>query len=178
METLKIIKDKDLGFPHKEGIDYKKRKAVRAVVFDNENKTALLNVAKHSYHKLPGGGVEEEENLPETLNRETLEEIGCSVEIIGEVGKIIEFRDEFEQEQESLCYLAKVVGEKGESSFTAEEASQDFNVLWVEINEAVKILNEDMPNNYEGKFIKARDTILLNKAIEILQGHELSRKWW
>lgn len=168
-DISKIIKDEDLGFPHKEGIDYKKRKAVRAVVFDNENKIALLNVAKHNYHKLPGGGVEDRESLPEALNRETLEEIGCKVKIISEVGKIIEFRDEFEEEQESLCYLAKVVGEKGESNFTAKEASQGFNVLWVEVNEAVKILNEDMPNNYEGKFIKTRDTFLLNKAIEILR---------
>lgn len=172
MELLKTIKDEDLGFPHKEGIDYKKRKAVRAIVFDNEGKIALLNVAKHNYHKLPGGGVKEGEDLLEALNREALEEIGCNVEITGEVGKTVEFRDEFEQEQESLCYLAKVVGEKGESDFTEKEASQGFNMLWVTPDEAVKILNDDMPNNYEGKFIKARDVILLNKAIEILKNRE------
>lgn len=172
MELLKVIKDEDLGFTHKEGITYKKRKAVRAVVFDDENKTALLNVVKHSYHKLPGGGVKEGEDLPEALNREALEEIGCSVEITGEVGRIVEFRDEFEQEQESICYLAKVVGEKGKSNFTEKEASQGFNMMWVTLDEAVKILNEDMPNNYEGKFIKARDIILLNKAVEILKNRD------
>ncbi len=167
MEILKIIKDKDLGLIHKEGITYKKRKAVRAVVFDAENRIALLNVAQHEYHKLPGGGVEEGEDLMEALNREVLEEIGCNVEIISEVGRIIEFRDEFEQEQESLCYLAKNTGDKGSPDFTQEEASQGFNILWVTLNEAIKLLNNDAPKNYEGIFIKARDIIFLNKAIEL-----------
>lgn len=169
MELLGTIKDEDLGFLHKEAIAYKKRKAVRAIVFDNEGKIALLNVVKHNYHKLPGGGVKEGEDLPGALNREALEEIGCNVEIVGEVGMTVEFRDEFEQEQESLCYLAKVVGEKGESDFTEKEASQGFNMLWVSLDEAVSILDKDKPNNYEGKFIKARDAILLNKAIELIK---------
>ncbi|MDD3487423.1 MAG: NUDIX domain-containing protein [Candidatus Moranbacteria bacterium] len=167
MELLKTIKDENLGFSHKEGVSYKKRKAVRAIVFDNEGRIALLNVAKHNYHKLPGGGVEEGEALPEALNRETLEEVGCNVEITGEVGRIVEFRDEFKEEQESLCYLAKVIGEKGSSNFTEKEVSQGFNVLWANPTEAVKILDEDKPSNYEGEFIKARDTILLKRALEI-----------
>lgn len=106
------------------------------------------------------------------MNRETLEEIGCNVEITGEVGKTVEFRDEFEQEQESLCYLAKVVGEKRDSSFTEKEEKQGFMIIWVNTDEAVKILYEDEPTNYEGKFIKSRDIILLKRAIEILKSRE------
>lgn len=173
MKILKTIKDEDLGLTRKEGVFYKKRKAVRAIVFDNENKIALLNVAQYNYHKLPGGGVKESEDLTQALNRECLEEIGCDVEILNEVGKIIEFRDEFEQEQESICYLSKIVGAKGNPNFTKKEASQGFNILWVMLDEAIELLKQDAPENYEGKFIKARDIIFLNKTVDILKDNNL-----
>lgn len=82
---------------------------MRAIVFGSENKIALLNVSQYSYHK-------DGEQLAEALDREIMEEIGCDINVSGELGRIIEFRDDFKLEQESLCYLARVVGENGNSN--------------------------------------------------------------
>ncbi len=169
MQLLKIIKHGDLFSSHtpKNNESFRLRKAARAVVFDNENKIAILKVTKHNYHKLPGGGVEEGENLTKALEREAMEEIGCKISVYGEVGKIIEYRDEFNLKQESYCYLAKVVGEKGQPDFTEKEINDGFSVLWVSLDEAIEILEKDTPDNYEGKFIKVRDLCFLKEARKI-----------
>lgn len=167
MQLLKIIKQSDLFSPYNSENKEETRiirKAARAVVFDNENRIAILKVANHNYHKLPGGGVEEGEDLDEALKRESIEEIGCKISVVGEVGKIIEYRDEWDLKQESYCYLAKVIGEKGQPDFTEEEILGGFSILWVSLDEAIEILKKDEPDNYEGKFIKVRDVCFLEEA--------------
>jgi ADP-ribose pyrophosphatase YjhB (NUDIX family) len=96
-----------------EVIKFKTREAARAVVINNDGNIALLNVSKWNYHKLPGGGINEGEGVIAALKRECREEIGCEVEVTGEIGEIIEYRKMFNLKQTSYCYLAKVVGEKG-----------------------------------------------------------------
>ena len=81
----------------------------------------LFSLYKLNYYKLPGGGVEEGEDLQIALKRECKEEIGCNVEIIREVGQINEYRKMFNIKQISFCFLAKVVGGKGEPELTEGE---------------------------------------------------------
>ena len=183
MKILKTIRDQDIipGYQPKNEIKYVFRKAVRAVLMDDERKIALLNVTKKNYHKLPGGGAKTEENDFEALRRECLEEIGCDITIEEELGIIKEFRDQFEQEQDSHCYLAKVKGPKGEPKFTAKEIRQGFIPEWVSqeesrgtdpewlvIDRAIEILKTDQPADYEGEFIQKRDLMFLVEAKKYL----------
>ncbi len=162
MRLLKTIELEKLSSGESE--KFKFRQAARAVVFDSESKIALLFVSKKGYHKLPGGGVEEGESVEETLRRECREEIGCEIKITGEIGTIIEHRKKFKLKQESFCYLAEVIGEKGESAFVEDEIEEGFLVKWVDFDEAIKILETDQSEDYQGKFIKIRDWAFLREV--------------
>ncbi|QQG52770.1 MAG: NUDIX domain-containing protein [Candidatus Falkowbacteria bacterium] len=166
MKLLKTIQFKDL--PAAELEKFEKRAAARAVVFDDDKNVALLYVAKHNRHKLPGGGVDAGETIDEALVRECLEEIGCQVEKFAEVGEIVEYRDKWSLENRSFCFLANLVGSKGEPDFTADELANGFEIKWVSFKEAIKLLEADDPEDYEGKFIKIRDTLFLKEAYEII----------
>ena len=105
---------------------FKLRQAARAVVFDRDGRVALLNVSKKNYHKLPGGGIEAGESVLDALKRECREEIGCEIEVMGEIGEIVEYLKMFNINQTSFCYMAKLVGEKGEPAFMPDEIEDGF----------------------------------------------------
>lgn len=155
------------GAPSVDESQFRTREAARAVVFDADGKVALLHVGKHKYHKLPGGGIDAGENIPTALARELMEEIGCEAEVTGELGEVIEHRNRFEMIQKSYCFTAKIVGEKGAPDFTEHELANEFSIVWAnDLEHAIELLEADKPDNYEGKFIKIRDTAILHTARE------------
>lgn len=165
MKLIREITEKDIVNKETyEDVNYRIRKASRAIVFNEEHKIALLNVSKDNYHKLPGGGIEKGEDTISALRRELMEEVGVEIDVLGEVGLIIEYRDNFKQLQISYCYLCKVVGEYKETSFTEEENNSGFILEWVDMNDATSILDNDKPEKYVGKFIKERDLEFLKNA--------------
>ena len=169
MELLNEIYNKDVtGEQTVTSVGYNLRKASRSILFNNDNQIALLYVSKHKYHKLPGGGVENTENIKETLKREVMEEVGVNILIGDEIGAIIEYRDEFRQLQISYCFFSKVVGEVTTPNFTESELVNGFELKWVTLDEAITLLSNDNPDDYVGKFIKKRDLIFLNRAKELI----------
>ncbi len=170
MDLLLTIKESEV-YPDKKPKGGKNdyRKAVRAVVFDNENNVALLHVSKYSYYKLPGGGIEESELMEESLKRECLEEIGCNVEVVSDVGRVFEYRDEINLNQESFCYIAKLLGGKGKSNLVGYEIDDGFETVWANIDKAIKMVEESKPTSYDGPFIKIRDLVFLKKAKDIIK---------
>ncbi|MFH1456099.1 MAG: NUDIX domain-containing protein [archaeon] len=168
MQLLKEIRDKDLGIDPKEEVKYRLRMAARAVLLDKNNKIALLHVTKHHYHKLPGGGIEDEEQILAALQREIMEEAGCTLNVKENVGIIIEYRDEHEILQLSFCYLGNVKENSKKLDFTEKEISLGFELIWVDINEAIELLEKAEPTSYSGKFIIKRDLTFLKKAKELM----------
>jgi 8-oxo-dGTP diphosphatase len=163
MKLIKIINPENVS--EEEVQSYRTREAGRAVVFDNDNKVALLHVTKENYYKLPGGGIEDGEDKISALYRECQEEIGCDVEIINELGFIVEYRKIFTLKQTSYCYLAKVKGPKGKPDFTDSEKEKGFEVVWLSYEEAIKALNDSKAVSVEGgSYIVPRDIAFIEEA--------------
>jgi len=117
------------------------------------------------YHKIPGGGIEENERPEDAALREALEEGSCDVEIITMLpGKI-----EFESTKgsgiynNSVCFLARKIKDNNTLSFTPEEINNKFKLLWVSFDEAIELFKnvksevrfEIEMNNRDLTFIQA-----------------------
>jgi 8-oxo-dGTP diphosphatase len=171
MKQLLLITEPEVN-PGLKTIDvssFGKRDAARAVITDHDGQVFLLNVSVHKYHKLPGGGIDEGEDIPEALKRELLEEIGCEAEVITEVGSIIEHRDFEKLVQTSYCFLARQTGQQRASALEEGELAEGmFEVKAKNIDEAIALLEKDKPDNVEGKFIQKRDLTFLKAAKPLL----------
>jgi 8-oxo-dGTP diphosphatase len=173
MQTILTIHAQDI-VPEALVVDtssFRKRGAARAVLLDEDNQVYLLNVSKHGYHKLPGGGIDEGEEIKQALERELMEEVGCKAEVIAELGAVLEYRnyEDGELEQTSYCYLARQTGAQVESAL--EEGELEEGLLEVKaknIDEAIALLTDDKPDNLEGLFIQKRDLAFLKTAKEQL----------
>ncbi|MGB2786789.1 MAG: NUDIX domain-containing protein [Candidatus Saccharimonadaceae bacterium] len=171
MKNLLTIKEQDI-LPDSPSVDtsaFRKRGAARAVLLDDNGQVYLLNVSKHGYHKLPGGGIDEGEDIKQALERELMEEVGCKAEIQTELGTVLEYRnyDDGGLQQTSYCYLAKQVGEQVASALEEGELAEGmFEVKAKSIDDAIALLSQDKPDNLEGKFIQKRDIAFLQAAKE------------
>ncbi len=142
---------------------FRVREAARAVVYDKDGKIAVLYVSKENYHKLPGGGIKAGEDIDQALKRECLEEIGCNIEVMGEIGETIEYRKMFGLKQISYVYLANLVGEKGNPNYTEKELANGFEIKWFSLEEALKALEADKSLGKEGElYIGPRDRAILS----------------
>ena len=150
--------------------DYRIRIAARAIILDRTGNIAILSTSKSkdNYHKLPGGGLEDSEDVTKTLKREIKEEVGCEIEILKEVGEIIEYKNEYNQKQTSYCFLAKIKGQIGKANFTKEEREAGFKLEWVPIGEAIKLFKDSTPKDYTARYIQVRDYTFLLEAKRLL----------
>lgn len=136
--------------------EYSIRKASRGIIINN-GAIALPFIAKHHYHKLPGGGVNTNELIDEAFKREVMEETGCNCEILDQSGIVIEWRDKFKLLQISYIFLGRVVGEVGENSLEQSEIDEGFTLNWIPFGKIDEVLKSDNTSDYEGKFIQIRD---------------------
>ncbi|MFA6256868.1 MAG: NUDIX domain-containing protein [Candidatus Paceibacterota bacterium] len=169
MKILKTIKDIDFGFEDSTPQVYIERETARGIIFDDSNNVALLYSIKKDYYTLPGGGIEEGESVIQALHREMIEEIGCKITDIKEVGSVEEYRNNEALHQISHCFIARLAGDKGEPQPTEEEILEDFNPVWMPIDEAIKKIGSKENEGFRrGKYMVARNLVFLNEAKKYL----------
>jgi 8-oxo-dGTP diphosphatase len=171
MRLLLELRGIDVGLSEAESltVPYTLRKAARAVIFNDKGEIALLFVSRDNFHKLPGGGFEENEDATTALGREVGEEVGAQINITDEIGVTIEYRNYINQLQISYCFIANVVGDLASPAFDNGEIAEGFKLLWVSIDEAISLLSADKPVVKNGKYIQKRDLLILNEAKKIVE---------
>ena len=170
MKIIKTIRDSDFGLNIPDPKVYKEYKAARGIVFDRNGNVALLHSKKRNYHMLPGGGIENGEEIIDAFKREMLEEIGCNVKNIKELGITEEFCNKIELHHLAYYFIADLDGKVEIPKFEEDEALDDFETLWLKIDDAIKILEKEIVtiDHYKGKFINTRDIICLKEARKLL----------
>lgn len=148
MKPLLFLNNEDIpGNEPGPNISYKERTAVRVILFDNENKIAFVGTKAHI---LPGGGVHEGEGLEEAAARESMEEVGCKIEITDHLGFTEDFRGISGIHQITHCFTARVVGEKGEPT-TKQDDELNMNLRWLSFDDKLIPLLKKERDKYAGR---------------------------
>ena len=141
------------------------RKAVRAVVFDSEEKIALLHEKVKNYYSLPGGAIEEGETPEEAIVRECAEEIGVKVRVANFLGVIREVKQHNSLVNDSYCYLVFKDSGSFDRTFT-EESEENSEVVWVKFLEAINLIkNSSVNHNPKALSSITRDIEIINKTL-------------
>lgn len=172
MELISKVTDTDIGEQTKIMNEPSKRIAVRTILLNGKGEMALLHKAKKNEYKLIGGGVDEGESLNQALKREVLEEAGCEIEVIAELGYIEEERTRDNFTQVSYVYVAEVAKDTQQLHLTEEE-EEGAKLCWCNTEEALKKIKESynklIPSQYSDlyntKFIIKRDEKILSYYI-------------
>lgn len=146
--------------------NYYARRAARAVLTDENGQVALMYAGQKQYYKLPGGGIDEGEEIIEALERELMEETGCVAEIERELGIVIEWRDFDKMHQISYAFTATKLRQDSAPAFTPSEIDEGFEFRWVaDIDEAIKLVEAQADNvDTRLRFMSQRDAAILRSV--------------
>jgi 8-oxo-dGTP diphosphatase len=148
---LKVIGNKQTD------VKYNDRKAVRVIVVNPDQEMVILYASKDGYYKLPGGGVEADEDHQVAGEREVMEETGCKAAMDAEcIATSEEWRNDLHQI--SYCYRARLLEETGKTQLMEDELADGLGShRWMCVETALKKMKAGQPTSEVGRFIKERD---------------------
>ena len=136
MNLLFKITDEDVGEKIYPMNNPDTRNAVRVILTNDSGQVALLNKQKKNEFKLIGGGVDDGETLIDALKREVLEEAGCEITDISEIGFVEECHTKNNFVQTSFIFSAKVLHDTHVLNLTDNEIAEGSTLCWFEPHEA------------------------------------------
>ncbi|MFZ1250402.1 MAG: NUDIX domain-containing protein [Candidatus Microsaccharimonas sp.] len=165
MTTIATITEQNLGRTShpKTWAGFTTRNAARAILLDNLNRIALMHVTNRGYYKLPGGGVDEGETVEQALVRELQEEAGATeIEIISEVGDIIEYREQWQKQSIHHCFIVRNTGNLTKSNQTEKEIDHGYEIIWADnVDIAISLVESGKPQEYGQDFERLRELTFL-----------------
>ena len=138
------------------------RITARAVVKSTDGLYAVMYSYKFNIYTLPGGGVEDGEDVITALRREVYEEVGCECETVEELGIIYENRASLDYTQENHYFIVTVSEIPTQNHLTDTEAANRTVVQWHSFSEMKRLINEQDFDRVQGKYLKARDVAAVN----------------
>jgi 8-oxo-dGTP diphosphatase len=143
--------------------NFKVRKATRILIFNTQNKIALLHETVKNYHSLPGGQVEANETPLESAKRECLEETGFEINNIKFIGVVREVLSVKEILNDSYIFIAIKTQEQFKLS-PQEDSEKNSIVVWATPEEAITLIkNSNIGNNLIALSSRERDIEIINK---------------
>ncbi|WP_157315029.1 NUDIX hydrolase [Chitinibacter sp. GC72] len=118
------------------------RRAVRAIIRDGDD-ILLLYTRRYDDYSLPGGGVDEGEDLAAALRRELQEETGAQdIQILSEYGYLDEYRPSLKPDHDvlfmrSYIYVCQIAHELGKTKMEHYEIKNGMNARWVNLELAI-----------------------------------------
>ena len=139
------------------------RITARAIVKNQDGLYAVMYSDEFKLHSLPGGGVEEGEDVLTALCREVYEETGCVCDEIKELGIVAENRVSLDYAQINYYFVVTTTHTPGENHLTESEQASRTVVQWHSFEKMVRLINEQEFDRVQGKYLKARDVAALNE---------------
>lgn len=139
------------------------RLTARAIVRNQDGLYAVMYSDKFKLHSLPGGGVEDGEDVLTALRREIYEETGCVCDEIKELGIVAENRASMDYTQINYYFVVTITHTPGENHLTESEQASHTVVRWHTFDEMVRLINEQEFDRVQGKYLKARDVAALKE---------------
>lgn len=166
MKLLKKITDKEiLG---QEGLSGSKpRFTARAILKTDDEFYAIMYSEKFNFYSLPGGGIEENEDVITALRREIWEETGCECDTISELGYVYENRAHCDFTQYSYYFIVTTKNTSGQTQLTDNEKASQMSVQWHSIEDIVRLIVTPVHDTNQRKFIQAKDTAALNEYLTV-----------
>lgn len=149
--------------------DKEPRLTARAIVKNQDGLYAVMYAEKWGLHSLPGGGVEDGEDVLTTLRREVYEETGCVCDEIMELGIVSENRASLDYTQINYYFAVTTTHTPGENHLTEEELDSRTVVKWETFDEMVRLINEQDFDRVQGKYLKARDVAALREYANVIK---------
>lgn len=153
------------------------RHAARGIVLKGEDILLLYTERYHDY-SLPGGGVDEGEDLVEGLKRELSEETGAQgVRDVIPFARYDEYRPWYKADADiihmiSHCYICEIDDQLGETSLESHEVSNGMTPLWMNIYEAIAHNEDVIAKNSSKKGLSIeRETFMLKVIVDRLFGN-------
>ena len=139
------------------------RLTARAIVKNQGGMYAVMYSDKFILYSLPGGGVEDGEDVLTALRREVYEETGCVCDEIRELGIVAENRASLDYTQINYYYVVTTTHRPGENHLTESEKASRTVVQWHSFEKMVRLINEQEFDRVQGKYLKARDVAALKE---------------
>ena len=130
-----------------EGLSTKApRITARAIVKNRDELYAVMYADKFKLHSLPGGGVEDGEDVLTALRREVYEETGCVCDKIQELGIVSENRASLDYTQINYYFMVSTAHTPGENHLTEAEQDSRTVVEWHTYDEMVRLMPANEKN--------------------------------
>lgn len=149
------------------------RQAARGIILRGEEILMLYTKRYHDY-SIPGGGVDEGEDIRQGLIRELEEETGAhTISIVSEFGRYEEYRPWYKDgfdfvHMESFCFVCSIGETLGDTKLEAHEIQNGMHPVWINIHDAISHNEHTMAHSDKKGMSIERETFLLKHIVSEL----------